>query len=119
MLPGANPYFGKAWNRNIAACHPQTATPVGTPCFYCEEPVADGDQGLIIPCGMVPLPIHLDCHLRQIIGSVGHQRKRCSCYGGTEEDPPGMTKRQAAEAAARMWEEGLGTPLPERQKQLE
>jgi hypothetical protein len=33
------------------------------------------------------------------LGSVGHQKGTCSCHGGTEEDPPEMTKRQAAVAA--------------------
>lgn len=44
-------------------------------------------------------PWHQECTIRSIIGSVGHQEKRCSCFGGTEEDPEGMTKREAAKAA--------------------
>jgi len=115
----ANPYFGKAWNPNIDKHHPQVPTPVGSACSYCEEEVVEGDQGFIIPHGqaitqneegvfdqMVAVfrPVHLDCFLRQIYGSVGHQKKTCSCFGGKEEDPEGMTKREAATAAVRMYE---------------
>jgi hypothetical protein len=42
---------------------------------------------------------HLECALRILYGSVGHQMERCECYGGTEEDPPDMTAREAAVAA--------------------
>jgi hypothetical protein len=42
------------------------------------------------------------------IGSVGHQTCRCACFGGTEEDPPGMTKRMAALSAFKLWEARRG-----------
>jgi hypothetical protein len=50
---------------------------------------------------------HLNCFMRQTIGSVAHQLKQCRCYvpGSTEEDPPGMTKRQAADAAVAVYDQ--------------
>jgi len=45
------------------------------------------------------IPYHPECMARSVIGSVGHQRRTCPCYGGTESDPEGMTKREAARAA--------------------
>jgi hypothetical protein len=62
-------------------------------CAWCDEPILPGDRTSMGG-------VHYECGLRSIIGSVGHQKKCCSCYGGNEEDPPGLTRRQAATAAA-------------------
>lgn len=73
-----------------------------TLCAWCDEPILDGEK-------RAPnhrQPTHYECGLRGAIGSLGHQRKLCSCYGGTEEDPPGMTRRQAAVAAAMYFHQG-------------
>jgi hypothetical protein len=94
--------FGpKKWLRDSEGV---VATPVGVPCQRCEEPIEVGDFGLVMPhveaAGTARMaPHHRECFLRSVFGSVGHQRKKCSCFGGTEEDPPEMTKREAAIAA--------------------
>lgn len=69
--------------------------PVGRDCAHCNEAIFAGDSGLIAGCA----PFHRECLARILVGSVGHQQKKCSCYGGIEEDPPGMDKREAAQAA--------------------
>lgn len=83
-------------------------TPVGEICYHCNEPIADGDSGYIMPIyginGLRMQIIHRECFLRELLGSLGHQQKKCSCHGGTEEDPPNMTTRQAAQAAVDYWE---------------
>jgi hypothetical protein len=48
-------------------------------------------------------PYHIECYIRLTVGSLAHQQRKCSCYGGTEHDPPGMTLRQAAIAAFEYW----------------
>ncbi len=101
-----NTWFGKRpWGK---LCHamPHVPTPVGENCLHCEEPIKEGDEGEIMP----PRPVHRECLLRMVIGSVGHQQGRCSCYGGNEEDPPGMTKRQAAIAAAELFDQKNQSP---------
>ena len=89
--------------------------PVGEKCGRCGEPIADIDCGLFKPhieqvaegtdakvfVGKM-LPWHRECHLRSILGSVGHLMLRCSCFGGTEEDPPTLSKRQAAIEACKL-----------------
>jgi hypothetical protein len=50
-------------------------------------------------------PVHRECLVRMVVGSVGHQLRRCSCFGGGEEDPPGMTPREAARAALELFEQ--------------
>jgi len=83
-------------------------TPVGQACAFCEEPIELGDRGCTIPHieerGASEKPYHFECHIRMIVGSLAHQQRRCSCYGGTEHDPPGMTLRQAARAAFHFWQ---------------
>lgn len=66
-------------------------------CVYCKELVAAGEQDEHNSCQ----PIHHACGFRLAAGSVAHLEGRCSCFvrGSEEGDPPGMTKRQAAEAA--------------------
>ncbi len=83
-------------------------TPVGEKCIQCQEPIADSDSGLLMPflseAGPREVAEHRECFLRGVVGSVGHQLGRCSCFGGTEDDPPGMTKRAAARAAVALFE---------------
>ena len=117
-------YFGKAWSHNILTHYECTPTPVGHPCMWCEEELVEGDQGFVMPCGSVITmdeetkifdkmvatfaAVHLDCFLREIVGSVGHQTKQCSCFGGDTEDPEGMTKREAAKASVKIYKERSG-----------
>jgi len=79
----------------------QAPTPVGAPCLCCAEPVQDGDQGLIMPCFGTPdlQPVHAECLQRMLFGSVAHQRGACICHGGSGEDDPALTRREAALAA--------------------
>lgn len=87
------PQYRKAWETQIA-------TPLDARCLYCGEGFADGDMGTVSD-GRAS---HYECAMRGVVGSVGHQLKKCSCYGGTEEDPPGMTYREAARAAVALYE---------------
>lgn len=94
----------KAFGPTHASPDLQTCpVPVGTKCLLCEEVFIDGDKGFLVPYsgpdGDSEVGQHRECFFRSIFGSVGHQKKKCSCFGGTEEDPPGMSKRQAAIAA--------------------
>lgn len=78
-------------------------------CLHCGEPVMAGDaktHTYISSEG--PRPVHHECAARAVLGSVGHQMGRCSCHGGTEEDPPGMTKREAARAALLLFQRMQG-----------
>ncbi len=97
--------FGQP-NLAIAQNIEQIPTPIGQPCEWCKEKFLAGEDGLAIPVvgdkgdGHY---YHVNCFLRGIVGSVGHQEGSCSCYGGTKEDPPGLTKRQAADAAVELF----------------
>ncbi len=98
---GGMRYFGAGEHHT----YPKAAAPVGELCQWCDDAVAEGDSGFLVPHAgedsFRQAPWHQECFLRSIVGSVGHQRRRCSCFGGQEEDPPGLTRREAAVAAAR------------------
>lgn len=77
-------------------------------CWHCGELVLIGEEAAYpLQTEEGPRQRHRECAIRNIVGSVGHIRGTCSCKGGTEEDPPGMTKRQAAEAAVEEWKARL------------
>jgi hypothetical protein len=90
-------YFGPECSRKPD--EEQVPAPVGQPCSWCEEPIGPLDMGTINFIGQAT---HYECQMRSLGGSVGHQLGKCSCFGGNEEDPPGMTRREAAIAALRM-----------------
>lgn len=90
--------FGLVGNPDLE----KVETPVGDLCGWCGEAIKEGDSGVVIDhvgVKITPHPHHQECFLRSIIGSVGHIRRECSCWGGDMEDPEGMTKREAAIAA--------------------
>ncbi len=79
-------------------------------CLWCDEPVegADPKEGMLYFNGVLYIKrfLHINCYLRGRYGSVGHQEGKCGCRGGpnTMDDPPGMSKREAADAAVFMWQ---------------
>jgi hypothetical protein len=91
-------YFGPEHRRKEYEI--QIPVPVGEKCIRCDEAIAEGDIGSINMQGYVE---HYECQMRAVVGSVGHQKGLCSCYGGTEEDPRGMTRREAVIAACKLW----------------
>jgi hypothetical protein len=93
-------YFGPAKFRKDY--EEQIEVPLGRTCILCREPILEGDIGTINGADQVS---HYECTMRGVVGSVGHQMGRCKCFNGTEEDPPGMTRREAAIAACRLWDE--------------
>jgi hypothetical protein len=87
----------------------EAPVPAGERCHRCDEVIVAGDDGIITPfladlrgttldvggpSGIAAF--HRSCFMRGLVGSVGHQMDLCSCRGGTMEDPPGFTRRQAA-----------------------
>jgi len=106
-------WFGPTPFSHACVSTPHAPTPLAC-CAWCDEPLTEDDSGYLIPHFDIAadprvseLAYHADCWQRQIIGSVGHIAKRCSCYGGTEEDPPGLTRREAATAACRAFEQRM------------
>lgn len=106
------PYFGPTFARK--EWEVQVPVPVGELCLWCDEPIEEGDIGTIqgvaerAPTGEIisrTQPVHYECSMRSVLGSVSHVQGTCSCNipGSHEGDPEGMTKREAAIAAVREW----------------
>jgi hypothetical protein len=83
------------WDMNVPV-------PLGEKCFDCGDEIKEGDQGQRMPYGgsdgLRIVNSHKECLLRNVMGPLAHLEKRCRCYGGTDHDTPGLTKRQEAQA---------------------
>jgi hypothetical protein len=55
---------------------------------------------------------HHECAARMVLGSVGHQLRMCSCFGGGLEDPPGFSRRDCSRLAMRIAQLTRGEILP-------
>jgi hypothetical protein len=68
-------------------------------CMHCGEPLLPDEavpaESRVLPAG-AGVNYHRECLVRMVAGSAAHQLRECTCFGGTREDPPGMTARQAA-----------------------
>jgi hypothetical protein len=99
-------WFGPEPFGPLSMTNERTPTPT-EPCSWCEEPFADEDCGVVLPFITIEtgqtLAYHRECFLRMTIGSMAHQAQTCTCHGGTEEDPPGLTRREAAKWAMEMF----------------
>lgn len=90
-------WFGPRWDLAIAFELPVIHTPVGADCTGCDDKIEEGESGVRYANGP---HAHAECHLRSVLGGVNHQKGLCTCCGGDEPpDPPGMTRREAAQAA--------------------
>jgi hypothetical protein len=111
-------FFGVRYSSAAYLECERVQAPVGERCARCDEPIAENDDGWLIPylgtaADPRELAYHRACHLRGIVGSVAHQQGRCSCFvpGSIFEDDPALTARQAAEAAEAYFEAHLNGPL--------
>jgi hypothetical protein len=94
-----NVWFGKSWGAPMCADLEHVPTPAGETCQWCTEAIeADASGWGSTRHGPW---MHLECFMRMMLGSVGHQLGVCSCHGGAYEDSPEMSTRDAARAA---WE---------------
>lgn len=69
-------------------------------CVYCDEPLLASEHPDLGTDGIERVEAtHPECAFRMVAGSAAHQLGECTCFGGTREDPPGMSKREAARLA--------------------
>ncbi len=105
-------FFGKRFDTPAYRECDQASPPAGQPCAHCGEPISPDDDGWLMPhCGPsgIPsdLPYHRECHLRLICGCVEHQMLFGRPCPGTCQDDPNLTMREAAKAAAQLWDHGV------------
>lgn len=99
-------YFGVAWNPFILSLS-KAETPTGEICAWCDEPIEEQNNGLIIPHfgenEAIEHSYHSECFVRTVVGSTLHQKKQCICFGGKEEESGILSKRQAAIEAVELF----------------
>lgn len=91
----------------IGASLERDETPVGVRCSWCKIPIEADDAGFLVPTyggeDWVLLPEHQDCFVRQLVGSVEHQKGECSCFHperdyDTTVSTPAQRRAEATEA---------------------
>ena len=87
----------KAFGTHVNPDLERTPVPVGVPCLHCEEAIGTPRFGRLDRQRRPALPPRV--FLADDPGQHAHQHKRCTCYGGKEEDDPDLTSHQAARAA--------------------
>lgn len=66
-------------------------------CGHCDELVLVDEPLQPVPVNGGSEFMHRECLMRSVAGSVGHQMRTCSCYGGIGNgDPIGVSVRDAA-----------------------
>jgi hypothetical protein len=119
---GAMEFFGEPYPTRLLPAPiyediSEVPTPIGLLCFSCDELIEDGDRGFIQSCVIrtdehgeyvhTREPIHHECHMRSVVGSVKHQRGECGCATGDfsgDDDAEYATRREAARAAVSEFE---------------
>ena len=102
-------WFGEPWpsaETRAPVCGSdaeQVSTPVGDACLHCDEEIADGDRGTLMPylgpTGSGARPVHVECLGRMTLGGPAHLMGLCACHGtdGDVGDPDlGLSPRAAA-----------------------
>lgn len=83
-----NHYFGPPWNAPFIDDAEQVSTPVGEECLTCHEPIAEGEQGVVMPhihlgedgkTAVRDAAQHRECML---LGLLGHLAGQCECFEG-------------------------------------
>ena len=103
-------WFGESWGAPVNDDCEQVPIPVGELCANCDELIeADGQGVMLYHLTMDDAgyrPYHYECHMRTVLGSLGHQLGVCSCPGnpGTMDDPPGVSRRLASKLAVDYFE---------------
>jgi hypothetical protein len=98
-----NKRFGPAWDAPSCEYADLVATPVGEPCLECEEPILDGDRGMVMPFVGAWSPMHLECYMR---GTMSHSFKQCRCYvprRSLREEAKATLEALNAERAKQGW----------------
>jgi hypothetical protein len=109
-------WFGDPWPTELLrapVCEDDTQrvpVPVGATCFWCDDLIDEDDRGSFMGTMDGPVPIHIECSMRSVMGPVAYLEGRCTHAGGTEDCyVEGQTKRQDA-LATWAWLQENGTP---------
>lgn len=104
-------WFGEPWpseSMRAEVCSSEdqrVQVPTHKSCLYCDEPIAEGDRGMVMPAVKTKdrqtyettlEAAHAECFIRMTVGSLRHLNRTCTCYGGDDSRPDGMSPREEA-----------------------
>lgn len=109
-------YFGDRWDAPAFDFAIERERPVGSLCALCDEPIGETDSGTwqaFVTGGpddwvSEVRPEHIECWLRQGLGSPAHLRGQCAC-AGNEEPPDDRSWREQGREVVSMVRERRGT----------
>lgn len=94
-------------DRNEATCEAcKLAYPL---CRLCKEAIAPGDRTETRDFIDSREAVHFECSARMALGSLAHVTGTCSCYGGENEETPGLTRRQEAKQVLEFFRARYGS----------
>lgn len=104
-------WFGFQYDAPAWEVMDEIKTPVGSSCLHCGEEIAADDHGVTMPAGNADgtwfmASIHVECWLRQTIGSLAHINRQCGCFTGDFRKPesdPKLTYREEAKMVFDRW----------------
>jgi hypothetical protein len=80
-------------------------------CLYCDEQINKGAEFRTIPHlgenGSSTEQVHEECFVRMFAGSAAHQRRQCSCFGGSDHEERGLSRRESALKAYAVFKERM------------
>lgn len=84
-------FFGERWDAPAFEQAVEVPVPVGQTCLLCTETIEAADSGIVTPYidargARRDSPVHIECHLRSVLGTVSHLEHRCSCVTGRKAD---------------------------------
>lgn len=99
-------YFGEWWDAPAFDDAVERDRPVGEICGLCRESIEEADSGtwqtfIESETDFSVKPVHIECWLRQGLGSPAHLRGQCSC-AGHEEPADDRSYREQGREVIRM-----------------
>lgn len=70
-------------------------------CLWCNEPILDHEAR--VPLNNDTAWEHMECFIRSVMGSLGHQMHQCPCYGQFDKSEIRMSRRECARQAFVYW----------------
>jgi len=109
-------WFGKSWGAPVNESCEECPVPAGRACGYCDKPLREDSQGLLLPFLGSPadpkdLPYHLKCFLESVGVKGGPQRPvlRTNGFKGHSVRPPSQgVSSEGPESGEPAFKDGPG-----------
>lgn len=98
-----NQIFGEPWDAPVCEGARRVPTPIGQHCWWCNTVFVQGDRGVANGA-----PMHRECQLRSVVGSMAHLRGECTCVAGPAAPVGPTTPQEMRAEALEVWQTYTG-----------